>query len=425
MTQIKFIHAADIHLDSPLNGLSTDDEVAAEQIRLATRHALENLVTEATDRAVDFMLIAGDLYDGDWRDYRTGLCFTRQMARLKSAEIPVFVIQGNHDAESKMTRHLKLPENVHLFGSKKPSTKTLDDLGVAIHGYSYKTRDVTENLVPHYPAPVPGMFNVALLHTALNGRAGHANYAPCTLAELQNKGYDYWALGHVHAYELLSEAPHVVFPGNLQGRSIRETGPKQALEVVVEDGRVVDTTSLYCDVVRWAVVDVPIDDCDRLNQVYDAISEAVQSAVAQHAEGRLLAMRIRLVGTSALQGDLTARGTELIAQARNAAQSLGAGVAYVEKLVVATEPSVTAEAMRAREDALGELRRLMDGAVDDPELVKMLDDDIGALVRGLPADVQAQVEEPILQAAIDGETATMLQGASDYLMGRLTAHGDR
>lgn len=425
MAQIKFIHAADIHLDSPLNGLSTDDEVAAEQIRLATRHALDNLVTEAIERAVDFMLIAGDLYDGDWRDYRTGLFFTRQMARLKSAGILVFVIQGNHDAESKMTRHLQLPENVHLFGSGKPSTKTLDDLGVAIHGYSYKTRDVTENLVPHYPSPVPGVFNIALLHTALNGRAGHANYAPCTLAELQNKGYDYWALGHVHAYELLSETPHVIFPGNLQGRSIRETGPKQALEVVVEDGSVADITSLYCDVVRWAVIDVSISDCERINQVYDAINEAVHTAVARQAEGRLLAVRIRLVGTTALHGDLTARREELIAQARNSAQSLGAGVAYVEKLVVATEPSVTVEAMRAREDALGELRRLMDGAVDDPELVRMLDDDIGALVRGLPADVQAQVEEPILQAAIDGETATMLQGASDYLMGRLAAHGDR
>lgn len=423
MSMFKFIHTADIHLDSPLAGLSTEDEAATEQIRLATRQALENLVAKTIEEKIDFLLIAGDLYDGDWRDYRTGLFFTRQMTRLKAAGIPVFLVQGNHDAESKMTRYLQLPDNVHLFGTKKAETVVLEEPGVAIHGHSYKTRDVTDNLVPGFPDPAPGLFNIGLLHTSLDGRPGHANYAPCSLAELQNKGYDYWALGHVHAHEVLDEHPHIVFSGNLQGRSIREIGAKQAVKVTVQDGRVEQLAPLYCDVVRWAPVNVPVDDCDRVNQVYDAVKEAMQTAVDEQAEDRLLAMRITLDGTSIVHADLLTRRDEVLAEARNAAQNLGAGVAYIEKLVVATDPPVTAEDMRAREDALGELRRLMDDAVDDSELLRSLDDDIGALVRGLPADVRAQVEEAILRAAIDGDKAAMLQGASDYLLSRLTAQG--
>lgn len=424
MATFRFIHTADIHLDSPLAGLSTDDEIAVEQIRGATRRALENLVTEAIERSVDFLVIAGDLYDGDWRDYRTGLFFTRQMTRLETADIPVFVIQGNHDAESKMTRHLQLPDNVHLFSAKCAETVTLDELGVAVHGQSYKTRDVSNNLVPDYPDPTPALFNIGLLHTSLDGRPGHANYAPCTLAELQNKGYDYWALGHVHAHEVLGENPHIVFSGNLQGRSIRETGAKHAVEVEVEDGRVGQMAPLHCDVVRWADVNVPVGDCDRVGQVYDAVKQAMQAAVDDEQEERLLAMRITLSGASPLHADLLTRRDELVAEARNAAQNLGAGVAYLEKLVVNTEPTVTAEEMRQREDALGELRRLLDEAADDPELLRVLEDDLGTLVRRLPWDVHARAEDPLLRAAIDGDHGAVLQQASDYLVGRLTAQGD-
>ncbi|TGG78310.1 MAG: DNA repair exonuclease, partial [Aphanocapsa feldmannii 288cV] len=146
------------------------------------------------------LIIAGDLYDGPWRDCNTGLFFAKQMGRLKQAGIPVFVLHGNHDAESQIARQLKLPlpDNVQVFDAQKAQTFQLDKLNVALHGQSFREKAVTDNLVPDYPTPVQDAFNIGVLHTALDGMSDHAKYAPCSLPELVAKGYDYWALGHVH-----------------------------------------------------------------------------------------------------------------------------------------------------------------------------------------------------------------------------------
>ena len=175
---MRFIHAADVHIDTPLVGLRAYKDAPAEQLRNATRDAFTELVTLAIDEQVDFMVIAGDLYDSTWPDFSTGLYFCGQMGRLNQANIPVYVLFGNHDAESEMTLKLKLPPNVRTFSAKKPETHLIDDLKVALHGRSFKTKAVTENTVTGYPAPVPGYVNIGVLHTALEGSAAHANYAP-------------------------------------------------------------------------------------------------------------------------------------------------------------------------------------------------------------------------------------------------------
>ena len=192
MTSFRFIHTADIHLDSPLKGLAGQEGSAADRVRTATREAFESLVGLALQEEVAFVIIAGDLYDGDWRDYQTGLFFIGQMGRLAAAEVPVFLLYGNHDAESQITRRLALPENVKRFSAGKPETFELKNLGVALHGQSFRQRDIADNLVPAYPEPIAGVFNIGVLHTGLGGMGGHANYAPCTLDDLVNKGYDYW-----------------------------------------------------------------------------------------------------------------------------------------------------------------------------------------------------------------------------------------
>ena len=156
----KFIHAADIHLDSPLRGLAGYEGPAVELIRTATRLAFDNLINEAIDQKVGFVVIAGDLYDGDWRDYQTGLFFVRQMGRLAKADIPAFVLHGNHDAESQITKRLTLPAGVNVFPSRKPETFTIEELDVALHGQSFRQRNITDNLVPAYPEPVDGAFNI-------------------------------------------------------------------------------------------------------------------------------------------------------------------------------------------------------------------------------------------------------------------------
>jgi exonuclease SbcD len=246
--EVKFIHAADIHLDSPLTGLSAYADAPVEMLRTATRDAFSKLVNEAIEQAVDFMVIAGDLYDGTWKDHNTGIYFCKEMGHLKKAGIPVYLLFGNHDAESEMTKKLQLPDNVFAFDTRKPNTFRLDDLKVALHGRSFKEKETLENLVTGYPAPVPGMFNIGVLHTALEGNAAHATYAPCSLDELHAKGYDYWALGHVHDYQLWKGGSTVVFPGNLQGRHIRETGPRGAVMVTADEQGIQDIQRLFVDV---------------------------------------------------------------------------------------------------------------------------------------------------------------------------------
>ncbi len=204
---MKFIHTADIHLDSPLAGLAAYPDAPAERLRTVTRDAFTRLVDVAIEEAVDFMIIAGDLYDGNWKDYNTGHFFCREMGRLNRAGIPVFLLFGNHDADSEMTKKLILPANVHVFDSRKASTFRIEELKVALHGRSFREAATLENLATGYPRPVEGWLNIGVLHTALEGYAAHARYAPCTLAELVAKGYDYWALGHVHEHAILAASP--------------------------------------------------------------------------------------------------------------------------------------------------------------------------------------------------------------------------
>ncbi len=420
MTEFRFIHTADIHLDSPLRGLAGQEGKAADRIRTAARAAFDALVGQAIDDEVSFFVIAGDLYDGDWRDYQTGLFFVGQMGRLAKAGIPAFVLHGNHDAESKITRRLTLPDNVRVFGARKPQTFRLDDLDVALHGQSFAQRDVTENLSLAYPEPIPGLFNIGVLHTALGGMGGHANYAPCSLADLLGKGYDYWALGHVHQHAVLNERPHVVFPGNLQGRHIREPGPKGACLVSVAGGEVVDLAHVPVDAVRWAHLTVSATNCNRLQDIADRLRDAVESAVASEADGRMLACRLEIHGRSELHGQILASTEHLLAEARAAALSLGEETAWVEKIRVSTEPPEDATRLAAREDALGELLSSLSLAAREEDFLETLLGEIGEFARRLPAEIRAETEDAILKAAVTGDSEVLIRTVGLELMSRLT-----
>lgn len=423
MASFRFVHTADIHLDSPLKGLAGQRGTAAEIVRTATRQAFDNLVSQTIRERADFVVVAGDLYDGDWRDYHTGLFFAEQMGRLAAAGIPVFVLYGNHDAESQITRRLTWPSNVRTFSATAPETFEIPELRVALHGRSFPQRDVAENLVPAYPGPVPGAYNIGVLHTGLGGLGGHADYAPCSLADLLNKGYDYWALGHVHQARVLHERPHVVFPGNLQGRHIAEAGPKGARLVTVEDGALAELTALDADVVRWSVVHVNVESCETLAEVVDRLRAALEHAVTEVAGGRLLACRIELEGRAPVHDRLLASAEQLLAEARAAALGLGQDAAWVERLVVSTEPPLDPAALRAREDALGELERLLGAAAADAELLERLGTSIGEVVRRLPHELRESTEDDVLRAAIDGDYAGLIERVAGYLTARIAAEG--
>lgn len=416
--QFRFIHTGDIHLDSPLRGLAGQEGAAADRIRTATRSAFSNLIDQAIEEEASFVVIAGDLYDGDWRDYCTGLFFVRQMGRLAKAGIPVFLLYGNHDADSQITKRLTLPDNVRVFSHKKPQTFTIDDLRVALHGQSFRQRAVTDNLVPAYPDPTADAFNIGVLHTGLGGTSEHENYAPCSLDDLINKGYDYWALAHVHQAAVLHQNPHVVFCGNLQGRHIRETGAKSASLVHVEDGQVVNITSVGADVVRWANVSVPVEGSNKPDDVNSRIRRSIEETVSNASDGRLVACRIELTGHTALNEYILASREQLTAEARAAALALGEEAAWVERVVASTKPLAANSS-----SALDDLTAIIGEAKQDTGLHTQLEAMTSEFLGKLPHEIRSVLEDGILKTATEQDYSEVVAEASRYLMARLATGG--
>jgi len=292
-TSFKFVHAADLHLDSPLKNLRLKEAQTADEIARATRSAFVGLIDLCLERQVDFLLLSGDIYDGDWSSMSVGIFFVEQLARLKSAGISVYIIQGNHDAESRISKDFRglVGDRGHFFDSEKASSVSVPGLNVTIHGQSFAQPAVTDNLAKHYPAPKSGAYNIGMLHTALEGGNRHAPYAPCTVSELVAKGYDYWALGHVHDAAVLHTVPHVVFSGVLQGRSIREQGPKGAYLCTVEDGVLAEHEFVELSTVRWVQVEISVQTDWSLNQTLDALKQVIEHEF-QAAQGTPIALRI-------------------------------------------------------------------------------------------------------------------------------------
>ncbi len=420
LSSFHFVHAADIHLDSPLKGLSGEehDQNAVKRIRSATREALEKLVSYVIEQKCCFLVIAGDLYDGDWKDFQTGLFFIKQMKRLESKSIPVFMIFGNHDAESKITRQLSLPGNVTVFSAKKPETHKLEQYKVALHGQGFKMREINENLARNYPGPILGYFNIGILHSGLEGKSEHANYAPCTLDELVHKGYDYWALGHIHKQEILYQEPHVVYSGNLQGRHIQETGPKGAFLVSIENDSVQDITPFYVDVVRWSLIQVSVEGCSEKQEVFDRIREEIEEAVTVEADGRLLACRIELQGQTPAHYQLLTSIDELLAEATAAALVQGEEAAWIERIKINTQHP-DSSSIDDMQDALGELMQSFDGAADDPAVLEEMEREFNEFVGKLPSEIRNQTEDPVLKAVLDQDYSGLIQEAKSYVLAQV------
>lgn len=233
---LKFVHTADLHLDSPLKSLATRDAALAHAVRTASRTALARTVDLCIEEAVDALVIAGDLYDGEQRSMHTAAALTREMRRLHEASIPVYLVRGNHDAKSRITRELALPDNVHGYDGRG-GTHLLGDGRAAFHGVSFTKAHAAESLVPKFRAPREDAWNVGLLHTSLAGAEGHDVYAPCSIADLVARGYDYWALGHVHVRAVHRDhGPAIVMPGNPQGRDMGEDGARSVTLVALDEG---------------------------------------------------------------------------------------------------------------------------------------------------------------------------------------------
>lgn len=367
---MRFIHAADIHFDSPLHGLESYPGAPTERLRIATRQAFGRVVDLCLEEQVDFLVIAGDLFDTEVKDFRAALAAAAELRRLDKAGIPAYLILGNHDSRDEMTRRVPWSANVTLFDHKRPHTVRHPTLRVALHGMSYPKREVTENLVPSYPAPIAGCFNIGLLHTNVGGSAQHAAYAPCLVEELVAKGYDYWALGHVHETAILHESPFVVYSGNTQGRHARETGRKGCRLVAVDehsDGAEVRATEFReTDFVRWFHEVICLQPEDDEDSLLDATRNHLRDVVTA-ADGRLAAVRLEFTGRSSLHARLAkdASRQQLVANLRALASDFGDDL-WIEKIKFHTQSTLDSDSMRERQDLVGQLLRDIDSLAADP-----------------------------------------------------------
>ncbi len=404
-----FLHVADIHLDSPLRGLARYEGAPVEAIRGATRQALANMVEYALDNAIPLVVLAGDVYDGDCPDFQTLLHFAHQMSRLGEHGGQVVMIRGNHDADNDMTSALRLPDNVTVLPPDKAGTWRCESLPVAVHGRSYPACDVTDNLVRDYPAPLPGLFNIGLLHTALSGRPGHASYAPCTLTDLAAKGYDYWALGHVHEFEYVSQAPHAVFSGCLQGRHARETGPKGCVRVDVGDDGLIHVEQVILDALRWDMINVSVANARSMDDLYALVDSALKSALSP-LEGRPAAVRLRLHGQCPAHARIARNPERVIAQIRLMATDLSQARVWVEKVLLETTPDLNLAALSQGDTPQAGLVRALENLEDNPEELTKL----GVDLRDLQAKISVSAvnlpdfDDPETRAALARDVRNML-----------------
>jgi DNA repair exonuclease SbcCD nuclease subunit len=257
---------------------------------------------------------------------------------------------------------------------------------VGVYGQGFATRAVTDDLSQAYPQGDPQLFNIGLLHTCLDGKPGHEPYAPCSVDGLRSKGYQYWALGHVHKREEVSQDPWIVFPGNIQGRHIREVGPKGCTLVTVESGEIVEVEHRDLDVMRWALCELDVSASETVDDIYEQVREGLQSAL-DDGEGRPVAVRLVLQGDCSAHSALHADRDRWIQEYRALATGLsGAGI-WLEKVFIKTKPSISADEVLERDDALsGLLRAIRDMELDDSALDELADE-ISALRQKLPAEL--------------------------------------
>ncbi|WP_409345794.1 exonuclease SbcCD subunit D [Paenibacillus sp. MBLB4367] len=377
MPAFRFIHAADLHLDSPFRGMAGLPDAVRDTVRRSTFDALDALIHLAERERADFVLIAGDVYDASDRSLRAQLRLQKAMKRLAESGIPVYVIHGNHDPDDGRAARLEWPDTVRFFSSEEAeSVLARSRSGEAlarIYGMSYRTSAVTENLAARYVRVPDAPYHIAMLHSNVDGDPGHDNYAPCSLRELLASGMDYWALGHIHTRRVLHEAPFVVYPGNTQGRSVRETGAKGCYVVDVTESGTTTLSFRALDAVRWFQAEATIEDADGDQTLKDRIERTLEQ-IRSEAEGRSAFVRLTLTGRGSLHTKLTKAGylEELAAEFRETEteRAVYGPFVWLESVKLRTSLNIDREMLLEQKSFLGDLLRMCEELLEDDEKVR-------------------------------------------------------
>jgi len=411
-----FIHTADLHLDAPLRALALRDAGLAEQVGTASRQALSRIIDLCIDEQVAFLLIAGDLWDGT-ASTRTPRFLHQELQRLTDAGIRCCIIRGNHDPVTRSLGELDPPPGVVRFGAR-PGTERLELDGhvVAIHGLSFREAQAPESLLPRYPAPIPGAFNIGMMHTSLDGSPGHDRYAPCSLHDLQATGYDYWALGHIHKRSEHPGRTTVVMPGSPQGRDINEGGDRSVTLVRVSDD---GSMALEQHVVAGLRFERCPIDCSGLtsrDELIDRIGTTLRDLAARPRLESHLVIRILLQGTTPLAWQV-ARDLDLLTpELREMTRDHGL---WLDRLVNELDGRAVEAAARGRlpHDLV---QGVLHDMIDDPGVLAQVEAEVQVIIKALPAELRDMLGEegeafsaachdllregtPIVLASLDGE----------------------
>ncbi|MEI2301668.1 metallophosphoesterase family protein [Ensifer sp. MJa1] len=377
----RFVHTADLHLDSPLRSLALRNADLAEIVRGASRRALVKIVDLCLSEQVDALLIAGDLYDGSQTSMNTALFLGRELRRLDEAGIRVFIIRGNHDAQSQVTNELTLPPSAHVFkGRAKPVLAKLLPSGreVYVHGVSFAQPHAPESLLSAFQPPILSAVNIGMLHTSLAGASGHDLYAPCSVADLGAHGFDYWALGHIHQRQVHALRPLIVMPGMPQGRDINEAGVKGVTLVTVEDDGRIGIAEQPIGIASFERLDVELSAWSEWRDMLDGVKQALLR-VCDVAPAENVIFRLTLSGATPLAWRLR-RDADLL---RGELDNIAAGIAgcWIEKVELACR---VPEAERS-------------GALDPvDELAALVQSDV-LTAHGFRQEVRAAVEDLLQQ----------------------------
>lgn len=386
MSDFRFIHIADIHLDSPLDHLRSLDSATALQVAAASRRSVERMVAIALEQDVAAVVIAGDLFDGPVRDTTSALWIDSQFRKLCAAGVDVVLIRGNHDALSNASRCVRWSKGVYQLGAEKATSHVNDRYGLAIHGQSFGARAVYENIAATYPDAMPGYFNLGLLHTSLSGSVGHDTYAPTTIDVLEGRGFDYWALGHIHqrSSESLSERTWIGFSGNTQGRHVREAGAKGCNLVHVRDRQIERVEFMPTDTLRWFELPVDVSGLDMLADLGELVCGACEGLESEN-RGCPLAVRVRFTGASKLHTQLAGTLARDRISDAIATKLRDLGPLWLESVKVETTAPRAVNPQPDLELPLGTLREIAADIRTEPSLQKQMLkalEELGRKVRG-------------------------------------------
>lgn len=358
----RFLHAADLHLDTPFSGVSVTATEVASELRDASLSALDQLVRTAVARDVAFVILAGDLYDGADRGVRAQIELHRGLSELSERGIRTFIVAGNHDPVDEGWSAIRdWPELVTFFPADTAESVVVvrDDTPIAtVHGISYGTREVTENLAEQISATDDPGPHIAVLHANVDNVVEHEPFSPCSVDDLTGRGIDYWALGHVHERSIVHTDPWIVYPGSLQARSahIYERGAKGAYLVEVDDsGTIAEPEFVALDRIRFSRIEHSIDGVADLATLRDRLVDIGRRCLAE-ADGRSVLLQVELTGRGPIHGDLYRPGSlvELVDALRSESLS-EAPFLWWDRIDLSTRPVQDLDELQGRNDFIADL----------------------------------------------------------------------